>query len=143
MTSVIAALYTDRKMIVYEKDKDCVKAALDRLGEVAMKLTNSARAPLGKVAEGLYKKRAKTGKLNGRLPPDEESYEWTYSQILAHHAVLTDPNIAPASYTLDAACDYYGVSVRHVSDKIGRGLFATRDFEGAVHVLNIIGKFVR
>ena len=66
MTSVLAALYTDRKMIVYERDTNCVKAAWGRIEKVAMKVTNSAAAPLGKVAEPLFNKKVKKalGKVN-------------------------------------------------------------------------------
>ena len=151
MTSVLAALYTDRKMIVYERDTNCVKAAWGRIEKVAMKVTNSAAAPLGKVAEPLFNKKVKKALGKGpRLPPDDEAYEWTYSHILAKHSELTDPNfmnlVGPdgsTPYSLQAACDLYGVEIRPVSDKIGRGLFAKRDFAGGEHVVNIIGKFVR
>lgn len=149
MTSVLAALYTDRKMIVYEKDAACVEAAWDRVKEVARKVTNKAKAPLGKVADGLYRKKLAKVK-SGKRPLsdiDDESYEYSYDKILASHSVLRDPNfVAPdgaSSYTVEAACEFYGVGIEHVSDEIGEGLFAKRDFGSAEFVVNIIGKFVR
>ena len=141
MASVLAAMHTDNKVIVFEKDKKCAKIAIDRIYREAMKLTHKAGAQLGEIKPAMLERRART-----KTKAESELLEWSYSKMISHSDLwLTDPRFPPpAVYDVAAAAALYGVEIKQVqTHEIGEGLFALKGFEADSCVVPVLGRWVR
>jgi hypothetical protein len=140
--SVLAAMHTDNKVVIFEEDKKCAKIAKDRVLVEAMKITNKAGAPLGEIKSAMKEKRNRR-----RTKAEDELLEYSYGKMVSPecNCGLTDPRFPPpAVYNVDKAAASYGVEIKEVkTHAIGKGLFAAKEFLANSFVVPVLGRWVR
>jgi hypothetical protein len=77
LSSVIAALYTDNRVLVFEKDVDCAGLAWDRVIKTACKVTARTRVPIGHSRGALAKMTAKKAKKD-----NDDLFEYSYKRMM-------------------------------------------------------------
>ena len=77
LSSVIAALYTDNRVLVFEKDVDCANLAWDRVITTACKLTARTRVPIGQSREAMAKLSAKKARKD-----NDDLFEYSYKRMM-------------------------------------------------------------
>ena len=77
LSSVIAALYTDNRVLVFEKDVDCANLAWDRVITTACKLTARTRVPIGQSREAMAKLSAKKARKD-----NDDLFEYSYTKMM-------------------------------------------------------------
>ena len=77
LSSVIAALYTDNRVLVFEKDVDCANLAWERVITTACKVTTRTRLPLGQCREAMTKLGAKKARQD-----HDDLFEYSYTKMM-------------------------------------------------------------
>ena len=77
LSSVIAALYTDNRVLVFEKDVDCANLAWERVITTACKLTARTRVPIGQSRKAMGKLSAKKARKD-----NDDLFEYSYTKMM-------------------------------------------------------------
>lgn len=77
LSSVIAALYTDNRVLAFEKDADCANLAWERVVTTACKVTTRTRLPLGQCREAMTKLGAKKARKD-----HDDLFEYSYTKMM-------------------------------------------------------------
>lgn len=142
LSIALATMQWGIKVIISEKDRDCVKLAQDRLLIVAKRITNKSRQKL------LYNtnlRRPNTSEEKGSSSDaEDEKLEYSYSDMLRGNLRKLDDGTGVSNTALDInkRCEALGLEIKDAlplfsGKKLpppGEGLFATEAFESGAMI---------